>query len=261
MKLCKISLIVFLIMCVHVTGFSQRSTKTLISQIQKNIIALDKYHYRNSTIDPDSLSLATANKLVNLLKRKQLSKTEVEKLGLELSIKTIDSSNIRIYSFKYNCGGSAGYIWHPVMQWTNKTGKLFAYNFSKYVNCNFDEINRLSSTSKNLYLLIGSTRGNGACMASCIYTIQIKGDYLILDYAAFVTAPYLWFCNTEINFDSKKQRLKITFERREDMYSYDTDSKYLKSEKSIQKLRSWFIQEEWWTVDLKFNGTRFRKIQ
>ncbi|MGB0861796.1 MAG: hypothetical protein ACPG19_01530 [Saprospiraceae bacterium] len=261
MKTYKIGLVIFLIICSNITGISQQNIKTLASQIKKNISKFDGYPFKDDTFDADSLSLVIANQLVRLLKKATLSEKESKEIGLELSVKTTDSSNIRIYNFWYTSGGSRASITHPVIQWTNKEGKLFAYNFSKYANCEFTEINRLSSSSKRLYLLTGHEPGNGACVQGFIYTIQIKGGYLILDYPAFVSAPYLGFCNVQIDFDKKKQQLDLSFDTYRDMYYHTDEKKYLKNKKSIQKLDAWFTQDTaTLSVKLKFNGNRFRKV-
>ena len=261
MKTYKINLVLFLMISSNITGFSQQSITTLSMQIKKNISKFDGYPFKDDTFDADSLSLVIANKLVRLLKKTTLSEKEAKRIGLELSIKTTDSSNIRIYNFWYTSGGTRASITHPVIQWTNKEGKLFAYNFSKYANCNFTQINRLSSTSKTLYLLTGHEPGNGACVQGFIYTIQIKGDYLILDYPAFVSAPYLFFCNVQIDFDKKKQQLDLSFDTYRDMYYHTDEQKYLKNKESIKKLNDWFIQDTASvSVKLKFNDTRFQKI-
>lgn len=262
MKLHKISLAIFLIIFINVAGFSQQSIKTLTNQIKQNLIKLDDFPFVDNTFDPDSLSLITASQLVRLLKKKKISEKEAKEIGLVCSIKTTDSSNIRIYNFYYTTGGTRASITHPVIQWTNKKEQLFAYNLSKYVNYEFNQINQLVSTSKNLYLLTGHEPGNGACIQGVIYTIQIKGDYLILDYPAFSTASYLGFCNVEIDFDEKKQKLNLLFDSYYDIYYYTDEKRYLKSKNSIQKLDNWFNQNATTNlVSLKFTGTRFRKIK
>lgn len=122
----------------------------------------------------------------------------------ELSAKTDDKHNIRIYNFGYDCGGSRGWITYPIIQWTNDAGKLFTYNLSQKINSEFTGIYALPD---DYYLLLGDEKGSGACRVRTAYVIRFKRDYLLLDSPAFVNHPGLSFCNVEFTFNEETKEL------------------------------------------------------
>lgn len=189
-------------------GQKNNYQKKLTGQIKKNISFARSFVYaENSDYNIDSLCKVTANKVVNLMAGNNYSSIYYQNLGLKLSAECKDKTAIKIYNFGYDCGGTRRLITHPVIQWKNADGKIFAYNLSSKINCDFFEIHRLKSQSRNLYLLIGVEAGDSNCYQGIAYVIEIKGDYLIVDNPIFVNRPYLNLCNREFEFDAKTQVL------------------------------------------------------
>lgn len=189
-------------------GQTNNYQKKLSEQIKKNIRFARSFVYaENSDYNIDSLCTVTANKVVNLMVGNNYSSVYYQSLGLKLSAEHKDKTAIKIYNFGYDCGGTRRVITHPIIQWKNEYGKIFAYNLSSKINCSFFKIHHLRSQSRNLYLLIGAEAGDGNCYQGIAYVIQIKGDYLIVNNPIFVNRPYLNLCNREFEFDPKAQIL------------------------------------------------------
>jgi hypothetical protein len=199
-----------LLLSLSMMGVGQRNNhqQKLSEQIKKNISFAGRFVYsENPDYNIDSLCKVTANKVVNLMADHHYSSHYYQSLGLKLSVACKDKTAIKIYNFGYDCGGTRRVINHPIIQWKNESGKIFAYNLSSRINCNFFEIHQLKSQSRNLYLLMGTEAGDGQCYQSIVYVIEIKGDYLILNNPVFVNRPYLNLCNREFEFDTKTQVL------------------------------------------------------
>lgn len=185
-------------------------TKTA-TQIKKNISFARTYVYsEHPNYDIDSMCKVTANKVVNLMTGNNYSTVYYKNLGLRLSAECVESKDkngLKIYSFGFDCGGTRRVITHPIIQWKNRQGKTFAYNFSSKINCDFYKIHKLKSPSRDLYLLIGTEAGDSNCYQGIVYVIEIKGNYVILNSPVFVNRPYLNLCNREYEFDPKTQVL------------------------------------------------------
>jgi len=199
-----------LLLSLSIMSLGQKNTyqKKLPEQIKKNIRFAGRFVYaENPDYNIDSLCKVTANKVVSLMAGNNYSSIYYQSLGLKLSAERKDKTNIKIYNFGYDCGGTRRIITHPIIQWKNGSGKTFAYNLSSKINCNFFEIHQLKSQSRNLYLLIGQEAGDGNCYQGIAYVIEIKGNYLIVNHPMFDNRPYLNLCNREFEFDTKTQIL------------------------------------------------------
>ncbi len=206
----KTNFLLTLLLSLSIISFGQKSNyqKKLTEQIKKNISFTRSFVYaENPDYNIDSLCKVTANKVVNLMVSNNYSSIYYQNLGLKLSAECKDKTAIKIYNFGYDCGGTRRIITHPIVQWKNEYGKIFAYNLSSKINCDFFEIYQLKSQSRNLYLLIGTEAGDGNCYQGIAYVIEIKGNYLIVNNPVFVNRPYLNLCNREFEFDTKTQIL------------------------------------------------------
>ncbi|SHG55466.1 hypothetical protein [Pedobacter caeni] len=206
----KTNFLLALLLSLSITSVGQHNNyqKKLTGQIKKNISFIRSYVYaEHPDYNIDSLCKVTAKKVVNLMAGNNYSSIYDQSLGLKLSAERKDKTAIKIYNFGYDCGGTRRIITHPIIQWKNEYGKIFAYNLSSKINCNFVEIHQLKSQSRNLYLLIGAEAGDGSCYQGIAYVIEIRGDYLIVNHPVFVNRPYLNLCNREFDFDTKTQVL------------------------------------------------------
>lgn len=209
----KITFLLIFLLFLSTIGIAQQNNvqQKNAAGIKKNISFARKYEYsKYPDYDIDSLCKVTANKVVKLMTGHNYSTDYYKKLGLILSAESVgskDKNALKIYNFGFDCGGTRRIITHPIIQWKNKQGKTFAYNFSSKINCDFYEIHKLKSPSRDLYLLIGTEAGDASCYQGVVYVIEIKGNYLILNNPVFVNRPYLNFCNREYDFDPKTQVL------------------------------------------------------
>lgn len=165
----------------------------------------------NPDFDPEAYCNRIAKKLQKLLtldeSREIIDTSYFSDLYwplLELSVRTDDKRNIRIYNFGYDCGGTRGWITHPVIQYTNDAGKLFTYDMSRKVNSRFFNIYLLQD---DMYLLLGDEKESGVCRTQTAYVIRFRGDYLILDHPAFIDRPDLNFCNVTFDYNQKTKVL------------------------------------------------------
>lgn len=193
--------------------FAQNYTN-LQKQIKSELVYLDKMPHvlrENPDFDPEVYSSRVAKKLQKLLTFDESRPIiDTAYFGgkyyplLKLSIQTDDKRNIRIYNFGYDCGGTRGSITHSVIQYTNDAGKLYTYDISRKINCRFFKIFLLQD---DLYLLFGDEKAYGGCRTQTAYIIQFKGNYLILDYPAFIDRPDLNFCNVAFDYNQKTKVL------------------------------------------------------
>ena len=257
----KQSIFIILLLFFSINSNAQKLNQMELA-IKKNIDKIQNYTYReNPDLDIDGLCLLTAQKLVKLFNKTEFNENKAKALGLKMSIND-KKLGITLLNFGYNSGGTRGYISHPIIQWKNKNGKLFAYNLSSKINCNFTSIEPLKSKGKNLFLLFGMEKGDGACEQSMVYAIEIKDDFLILDNPVFVNRPYLNLCNMNFDFDTKKQILYGTAmyegadNRMKSSVEYE-QGEYSKSKKDNDALLKLLEFGERKDVELKFDGTKF----
>lgn len=250
-----------LLLLFSVNSNAQKLKQTELA-IKKNIEKIENYTYRETPdLDIDGLCFRTAQKTVKLLNKTKLTKSKAKAIGLEISANN-EKSGIIIVNFSYSSGGTRGNISHPIIQWKNKNGKLFAYNLSSKINCNFTSIEPLKSKNRNLFLLFGMEKGDGACEQSMVYAIEIKDDFLILDNPVFVNRPYLNLCNTNFDFDQKKQILygSTMFEGADNRMKSSVENEqgeYSKSKKDNDALLKLLEFGDRKDVELKFDGTKF----
>lgn len=155
----------------------------------------------------DNLVAATPRRLVTYLKTHELSAAAAKTLGLDLSIDSHDAAHFKVYTYSYASGGTRGTINRSVFQWKNQAGKLFAYNFGEEGGP--DELHKLASPGRTLYLLLGNEQGSRICVRGIAYLVELKGDYLLLDTKAFDNKPTLDLCNVELTYEAKSQALVV----------------------------------------------------
>jgi hypothetical protein len=235
-------------------------------KVKKDLMYLDKYNgaWDTTDTDPESFGLKTANSLVKLLTFTELKDIDLKGFGnLTRTASTNDSFNIHLYNFYYITGGTMGSRDFSVIQWTSRNGKLFAYHLTKEQEMTYEKVYRLNSKTANLFLLLGSSQANSTQTFSSAKIIQIKGDYLILKYPAFVTESELLFANSELSFNPVTQTLTIQTTG-EESFQYikykiknpatkDTAAYKIIYNQITPKISSDGI------VTLKFNGKKFLK--
>lgn len=85
--------------------------------------------------------------------------------------------------------------------------------------CEFTKIYQLASPGRTQYLLLGQDKGSGSCELSAAYVIELKGNYLLTNRAAFDknarlaeairNSDSLILCNVDLTFDTRGQVLRI----------------------------------------------------
>ena len=189
----KKNIFISLLLFFSVYNNAQNLNQTEI-EIKKYIQKIHNYAYTdNPDLDIDDLCLITAKKTVQLLNKTELTKGKAKSIGLEISANN-EKSGIKILNFSYYCGGTRGNISHPIIQWKNKNGKLFAYNLSSKINCNFTSCQPLRSEGRILFLLFGMEKGDGACEQSMVYVIEIKDDLKVSPFLSSLFKASVSFC-------------------------------------------------------------------
>ena len=256
-----------LIFVSHFVIAQQKALPKFALQIKKSIAQINNYNYiETPNIDIDKLCKRTANNVVKLLSDKKYETINFEKMGLQLAITQQNKTNVKIYNFSYDCGGTRRRITHPIVQWKDKQGNVYAHNLSATINCDFFEIHALKNKNKKLYLLIGAEAGDGACSQSVAYVIEVKDNKLITNNAVFVNRPYINLCNIDYTFWQSTQTLYGDY-RYEDygkdiLNSIQQQGFYSASEKNNRALYVMLkeIYNESARIEIKFNGNKFIRI-
>jgi len=257
----KLLLTLFLLTIFCAQTKAQSEFDKLKSELKENLkwfsSNLNYQEYESKRINIDSLATSTEKKLANLLVLKESTNLDLKEFpNLQISASTTDSLNIRFYTFS-NLVGPTGYeSVHTVIQWTNNKGKLFSYPIALKVSGKIVKIYKLKSTNSNLYLLLSSDY-----FTTIAYVIQIKGNYLNLDYPAFLNSPEISVNRMNVSFNKQTQVLTI------DSYeNYGVDEKTLlnmrvKVDKNLsyQKIIKQFDKqfEVSDSIKLKFDGLKF----
>ena len=128
-----------------------------------------------------------------------------------------------MFTYNYSSGGTRGTIHRPVLQWQNSAGQRFAYAAPE--ECEFTKIYKLASPGHAQYLLLGHDRGDGRCILSAAYVVELKGNYLLVNSAAFASntrlaaaipsSAALILCNVDMEFEAHKQVLRVVGEEYE----------------------------------------------
>jgi hypothetical protein len=194
-----------------------------------------------------NLMNTTPRRLVAYLKTHEVSAAGAKKLNLDLSAAYKDAAHLKVFTYHYDSGGTRGTIHRPVVQWQNAAGQHFAYAVPE--ECEFTEIRKLASPGHAQYLLLGNDRGSGRCYLSVAYVIELKGNYLLVNSAAFgkntqlgnavASEHALILCNVLMEFEDHKQVLRIIDTEPE------SDSKPATKDYMV----------------LKWKNTRFAKVQ
>lgn len=192
------------------------STGPSAAKLQRHIQALADYNSQKTPeLDIDSVASKTARELARYLKVHELSASEAEKFGMQLSAESEDAAHLRVYTLGYTSGGTRGAVSVPVLQWRNQLGQLAAYPLP--VNCTFNAIHKLADSRRTLYLLLGDERLNAPSRLNQAYVVALKGNYLLLDCAVFGPSLLLPLCNTDMEFDEARQVLHL------DLTNYDPE--------------------------------------
>jgi hypothetical protein len=165
----------------------------------------------------------------------------------------VNYQNVKFFRYQYRPYDSWGvvHLYHFV-QWQNQEGQLFAYDLNnKLPKLQYGPAYHLGSQgSSELYLLYGSCAVSvpdcvGAPVSSQgFYVLQIKGDYLILDYPAFGERSSIESSEYDMFYDEKTKNIEM---------SEQGPTEYHKLQG--QKYRSAYIVEKQYT----FNGKKFIK--
>jgi hypothetical protein len=220
-----IIIIVFGLLTIQYSSAQGNSSKVtfLKQQLKKRLAFLDAYRYQNHEgLDMEKYCGKTAALLVEFLclpQSKNISLKEFK--NLQLSAKSTGDLQVRVYDFGYNCGGSRGWITHPVIQWQDQDGQLHAFDLSKKILCEFHKLHRLRSDAGHFYLLIGREQGNSHDNQSIAYVIRIDSNKISTNGKAFVNRPYINLINTGITFNDKSQVLQISGGEDEAQFSPD----------------------------------------
>lgn len=239
---------------------TQLNFNALKQQLKPRLIFLEKYDYwSNQDFDIDNYAKKTAVSLTKLFKQKFLDSNNLKDFkNLSLSAKSNDSLQVHIYSFGYNSGGSRGWITHPIIQWRDKNGIHHAYNLSQSINCRFFQIHKLTTNKGNLYLLIGSEKGNSSTVQNIAYVIKIDERNVFSNYKAFINRSYINLPNSELTFDDKTQTLKCISDADNEKFTLHLE--YIKptgDTTATRKLIQMFSREYNETICLKFIGGKF----
>jgi hypothetical protein len=230
-------------------SFAQQTSKAVPSaaELKRNITTVSS----TGEDDGGELVAKTARQVVAYLKNHELSAAEAQKLGLYLTVDSKDAAHLRVYSFNYHSGGTRGTVNVPVIQWKNQASTLFAY--APDIECAFNEIHKLNSPSRTLYLLLGNEQGSSICVQGIAYVIELKGNYLLLDTPAFDKSASLAFCNITMEFDDRQQVLRL------DATDFDFDY-YTPEDEQYKQLARWGLRPSAEKpFALKFDGQRFGK--
>lgn len=187
------------------------------AELKRNFAAIEAGTEGESD-DFDKLTTTTARRLVTYLKAHEVSAAGAKHLGVELSAKSADAAHLKVFTYSLSSGGTRGTIHKPVLQWRNAAGQLFAY--AAYEECEFTKIYQLASPGRTQYLLLGQDKGSSNCIISVAYVIELKGNYLLTNRAAFdknarlaeaiSNSDSLILCNADLAFDVRGQVLRIT---------------------------------------------------
>jgi hypothetical protein len=154
----------------------------------------------------DNLTVTTARRLVTYLKSHELTAVGAKALGLDYTEST-DAGHLKVFTYSYSSGGTRGTIHRPVLQWQNAAGQRFAYSMDE--ECWFMEAYKLASPGRTQYLLLGADKGDGQCDNFQARVVEVKGNYLLLDNAAFEGQPALRLCNVDMDFLPAQQLLRL----------------------------------------------------
>ena len=247
-------------------GTTKIRYNALKHQLKERLVFLDNYNYWNDAdknFDIEKYSEKTAILLTKLLALKELDSITLKEFkNLDLSANTNDRLKVSIYNFGYNCGGSRGWITHPIIQWRGQNGTLHAYNFSKNINCNFHNIHKLKSDLGIFYLMIGHEKGNSSTIQNIGYVIRIDNKNIFTNYKSFVNRAYINLPNTELSFTSSKQILKCMNEEESDE-DFLLHLKYIEPTNdttATNKLLRMFSREYNEPICLKFNNGKFIRL-
>jgi len=159
----------------------------------------------------DKLIATTGRRLVAYLKTHELTAAGAKDIGLDYT-ESKGADHLKVVTYWYASGGTRGTIDQPVLQWQNAAGQRFAY--ACQVACAFDEIYKLASPGRTLYLLLGQEKEDNRCLTSQAYVVELKGNYLLLA-PAFGTSPLLRLCNVEMDFEATEQVLHLDLSDKE----------------------------------------------
>lgn len=189
-------------------GFAQQAKKMPTAAELKKNLALVRTSVVGESDESIDLLDRTGRQLTRYLRANELSPAAAKNLGLDLTVGPADAAHLKVVTYSYSSGGTRGTIHSPVLQWKNRAGRRFAYALTEEEGF-FGEIHTLRVPDRQLYLLLGTERGDSQCLVYHALVIELKGDYLLLNNKAFGTAPSLGLCNAEMSFDARKQTLRL----------------------------------------------------
>ena len=238
----------------------QNNKEEKITLINKNVNLLKEISYEkldNSEIE--KISNQTTDLISNLINNYQIDISKIN--GLKENLKL--DNQIKIYSLSYVIQGNGYSTSFPVIQWKNKN-KIYAYNLSKNIQCDFKKIIHLQN---NLYLLIGVSKFE---IGEIAYVIEIDDDKMNLDYPGFSKRPFLNLNAGKFTYNISNNILKFKLDDFynkqgiiESFYNKDVYGKFCTDnffQEEIGNLMS-IEYEEKGEFNLKFNGRSFENIK
>ncbi len=210
--------------------------KDAVASLVDQLNTLNYWSYEDE-VDIDSLVHATGSNLIQILEHQVLD--QIDSL-YNFSINSSDDGNLNWYTFFYYSGGTKGDVSNTVFQWKKSDKSYGAYGIysandkSKLsIEMNFHSSYKLPSKGKNLYLLLGNERGNSRLEVASALVVQLKNDYLILDYPAFKNnSAILYFfdyletdsaCIACMEYDEDNKLLMIDSFEEEDQLSISSE--------------------------------------
>lgn len=231
-----------------------------ITLINKNVNLLKEISYEkldNSEIE--KISFQTTDLISNLINNYQIDISKINGLKENVNL----NNQIKIYSLSYVIQGNVYSTSFPVIQWKNKN-KIYAYNLSKSIQCDFKKIIYLKN---NLYLLIGVSKFE---IGEIAYVIEIDDKKINLAYPAFSRRPFLNLNAGKFTYNISNNILKFKlndfYNKQgiiESFYKKDIYGKFCTDsilQKDIGNLMS-LEYEEKGEFNLKFNGSNFENIK
>ena len=168
-------------------------------------------YQKDNDLFGDSTSYFFEKGMLKLLEYPQSLTYDFKKISKFFSgvIKSEDDK-LRFICYTRWSGGSAGDITYPFIQFKKKNGQLGSYYWN---SLHSGSIHKLHSKDKDLYLVMYGGTGNTTNGIYGAIVLQLKGNFLIIDYPAFpnskskihLMCPY----GDVIDFDKKNETINI----------------------------------------------------
>lgn len=215
-------------------------------------------YFSDLNFDISSFANKTSQNIVDFINETNITLDSIKGLTKDVAYKDIST-----YSMGYECGGTAGFIPHSILNY-NLNGKNYSINISEDKEMKFDSIIRIN---KEFYLLLGGHKAYSNAHSEIAYIIKISDKQIDIDYPAFVNRPYLNFINGVYEYDSANAVLKFQGEEHQKIHEiFNHKDKYRKfaedtiSSRKLYEMIKGLRYFETKSFILKFNGNNFERI-